>query len=523
MSRRCVVALGGLLLGLAQSGGAAEGTWPESKFNPQPAKDDVVLPLPCNGAMAFRRVAIPATGPLDDKRIVIGGNDERFAYSEGLRAAYLAGAFRSSERNGEHFYLLGKYEVTNAQYRAIGGECAAKGDDDVLPASKIGWFDAVLFTERMTEWLVTNKATSLPAQSGMLGAVRLPTEEEWEFAARGGTSVSESEFAKTHFPTPGGLEGYVWFQGQRSANGEKQPVGLLKPNPLGLYDILGNVDELMLEPFRLNKVGRLHGQAGGALVKGGNYMTSERDVRAAYRQEVPLFDSAGQKRAKTTGFRVVVAVPVIGSRQDIKDIQAAWDALPKVSLSGDKTRTTDGVDPLVALEDLKEQNKENSALATRIDRAAASVRAQAAGQNEQLARAARSMIRLGAFLQRKLTDDAQRLKVLTTLMQARVSAGADEATVSKLKRNLAENSKTLNENIEYFADTVVQVAQEYQPLVIKQQFGVLSDEFKNRKLDGLIPSAGKFVACVEKYSSHAVKSPAECISEATVIKETRND
>ncbi|NVN38350.1 SUMF1/EgtB/PvdO family nonheme iron enzyme [Komagataeibacter swingsii] len=57
--------------------------------------------------------------------------------------------------------------------------------------------------------------------------------------------------------------------------GALQPVGTLKPNPLGLYDILGEVDQIMLDPYRLNRVGRLHGQVGGVLLRGENYLSGQ--------------------------------------------------------------------------------------------------------------------------------------------------------------------------------------------------------------------------------------------------------
>ena len=108
--------------------------------------------------------------------------------------------------------------------------------------------------------------------------MRLPTEDEWEYAARGGAAVADADFAEPRFPMPEGMARYVWFAGTQSANGKPQLTGLLKPNPLGLFDILGNLDEIAFAPFHLNKLGRAHGAAGGFVVRGGNYLTAEADI-----------------------------------------------------------------------------------------------------------------------------------------------------------------------------------------------------------------------------------------------------
>ena len=60
--------------------------------------------------------------------------------------------------------------------------------------------------------------------------------------------------------------------------------------------MLGNASEMMFEPFRLNKLDRQHGQAGGFVVRGGNYLTSEGELRTALRQEEPYYNAEGRWR-----------------------------------------------------------------------------------------------------------------------------------------------------------------------------------------------------------------------------------
>jgi hypothetical protein len=132
---------------------------------------------------------------------------------------------------------------------------------------------------------------------------------------------------------PEGTSRYAWFQGPRSAAGRAQPVGMLEPNPLGLHDIMGNVGEMVLEPFRAVRVGRLHGQAGGVVVKGGDYRTPETALRSSLRIEVPPFDATdGQPtRLASVGFRVALAAHVTTSLRRAEALNRAFEAESRAS------------------------------------------------------------------------------------------------------------------------------------------------------------------------------------------------
>ena len=75
-------------------GGARAAEWDPRWFNPQPAEGDLVLPMPCGGAMAFRPVDVPSgAGPLDDRALTLGQADTELGYSEYLHGAFLAAPF----------------------------------------------------------------------------------------------------------------------------------------------------------------------------------------------------------------------------------------------------------------------------------------------------------------------------------------------------------------------------------------------------------------------------------------------
>jgi formylglycine-generating enzyme required for sulfatase activity len=315
---------------------AAQSPWPAESTNPRAADGDLVLPMPCGGAMAFRPVETPAgPGALDDRPVTLGTADPAGGVAEFARRQAVSGPFAAEGRDGGT-YWIGKYEVTRDQYAAVMEErCPTPSANGRLPAAALSWFDAVAFGQRYTTWLLRNAQARLPQADGSPAFVRLPTEEEWEYAARGGAAVAELDFLGRTFPMLEGTARYAWFQGPRSAAGRAQPVGMLEPNPLGLHDILGNVGEMVLEPFRAVRVGRLHGQAGGVVVKGGDFRTPEASLRSSMRIEVPPFDPTdGQAtRLASVGFRVVLASHVTTSLRRAEALNRAFEAESRATVT----------------------------------------------------------------------------------------------------------------------------------------------------------------------------------------------
>jgi formylglycine-generating enzyme required for sulfatase activity len=128
-------------------------------------------------------------------------------------------------------FYLGKYEVTRAQYAALGtgGGKAVKDADH--PQGSMRREPAIRFCEMLS--------TKTARQ------VRLPTEAEWEYAARAGSNTSWF-FGKD----PGKVGEYAWL---KENSGEKSnPVGQKKPNPWGLYDIYGNVWEMVADTYHMD-------------------------------------------------------------------------------------------------------------------------------------------------------------------------------------------------------------------------------------------------------------------------------
>ncbi len=288
--------------------------------------DDLVLPMPGGGEMVFRPVCM---GAGDDyyawKRFRVG--DPAGGYKESPTGVALGGAFRVKNRSGEDWcYYMGKYEVTEEQFATVMHE-KIKAKKAGYPVTNISWFEATDFIRKYSDWLYKNATDKIPAYGGIPGYLRLPTEFEWEFAARGGSRVNSAQFdRKTPYPAAR-LADYEWFSGPKSSHNKVQKVGLLKGNPLGLHDMLGNVAEMTRTLYQIEYY---QGRSGGFVAKGGHYLTDGKRIRSSMRteQEFYHYNSKTQRltpaKKATLGFRVVLSSLVFPNRQVVNQMKKSW-------------------------------------------------------------------------------------------------------------------------------------------------------------------------------------------------------
>ena len=129
-------------------------------------------------------------------------------------------------------YMMSKYEVTQAQWKYVMGDCQSLYRGKDRPVEMVTWDQCQVFIKRLN---------ALPEVVEQCLVFRLPKDFEWEYACRAGATGRFCKLADGTEITDGSLGDVAWYKGN---SGDKtHPVGQKKPNALGLYDMLGNVAE----------------------------------------------------------------------------------------------------------------------------------------------------------------------------------------------------------------------------------------------------------------------------------------
>ena len=165
-------------------------------------------------------------------------------------------------------YYIGKYEVTQALWQAVMGSNPSylKGNNN-LPVERVSWDDCQDFLSKLNR--ITGKT------------FRLPTEAEWEYAARGGNKSRGYQYSGSN-----NLSDVAWYD-DNSGN-KSHAVGTKQPNELGIYDMSGNVCEWCQDRFgkynsssQVNPTGANSGS--GRVIRGGSWFGWVSGCRSSYR------------------------------------------------------------------------------------------------------------------------------------------------------------------------------------------------------------------------------------------------
>ena len=184
-------------------------------------------------------------------------------------------------------FAIGKYEVTQGQYKKIMGNNPSNFSScgDNCPVENVSWNDAQQFIQRLN------------SQSGR--SYRLPTESEWEYAARSGGRSEK-------YSGSNDVDSVAWYSG--NSGSKTHPVGQKQPNGLGIYDMSGNVWEWVSDWYGTYSSGRQQDSQGASsgsyrVNRGGSWISDAGHARAAFRS----YDSPGDRRS-FLGFRLASPV-----------------------------------------------------------------------------------------------------------------------------------------------------------------------------------------------------------------------
>lgn len=184
----------------------------------------------------------------------------------------------------ENFYI-GKYEVTQALWKAVMGTNPSFFKGDNLPVENVSWNECKAFITKLNR--LTGKR------------FRLPTEAEWEYAAYGGPENQGYMFSGGNDQTK-----VACYAG--NSNGKTKPVGSKQPNELGIYDMSGNVAEWCQDWFGKYTSGlktNPKGPSSGTLkiYRGGSYKSDAWYVNCIYRSKANT-----NTKQNSIGFRLAL-------------------------------------------------------------------------------------------------------------------------------------------------------------------------------------------------------------------------
>ncbi|MBT4482688.1 MAG: SUMF1/EgtB/PvdO family nonheme iron enzyme [Candidatus Latescibacteria bacterium] len=187
-------------------------------------------------------------------------------------------------------FCIDKYLVTQEEYEKVVGENVARWKGKKNPVEQVRWSDAVNYcnTRSRQEGLQPCYDTETWECNFDVKGYRLPTEAEWEYVCRAGTNT-KFYFGDNHSE----LKSFSWFK--ENSGGRPRPVGQKLPNPLGIFDLYGNVWEWCNDFYKVdyyqespekNPKGPEFGD--NKVLRGGSWDSDANQCRSSYRyNEVP--------------------------------------------------------------------------------------------------------------------------------------------------------------------------------------------------------------------------------------------
>lgn len=199
-------------------------------------------------------------------------------------------------------FYISKYEVTQGLWRNIMGDNPSKfTGDDKLPVENVTWYDAIEFCNKLSEWEGLQKVFIINGSNVTLdikaNGYRLPTEAEWEYAARGSSLTKGYMYSGSN-----NANEVAWYA--YNSKDKTHPVGEKQPNELGIFDMSGNVSEWCLDMYgdydSMSQVNPISHAGLGGLTRGGNISDASEYITLSKR-----FRALWHEKSGIWGFRIV--------------------------------------------------------------------------------------------------------------------------------------------------------------------------------------------------------------------------
>jgi hypothetical protein len=267
--------------------------------------------------------------------------------------------------------------------------------------------------------------------------------------------------------------------------------------------MLGNVAEMVLEPYRMNRVGRPHGHAGGLVIRGGYYSTPIDEIRSSLREELPPFDASTGRATRTpqVGFRLALSVTATTSVPQTEAVKRAF-AAEASSRQADAQRSAE--DPQAALALLR-RGVSDPAQQAAIRRVEAQLATDSRARGEQQREVVRAQIETLASLAFSSREVEFRAHLATQNLPA-VEQQFGLGEVRRVEAGIADLRRNGTAVLDSYGATLRRIAENAPRSVVVEQLALVRRDLQTRDL----PRLGAYLDVIDRHirDSQLGRTPA---------------